>query len=248
MHIAPACGPLHLDPLPHQIQRKRPRLGHDTRHRARHRTARTKRQFQPAQMRPQRLVRRKEEAHIRNNLRQPGAQPAEKPPRAFLAPDLRHGAPQAGVDAVVALRGEPRAQQVQRVGSRGGRAAADGARDEGLGRLWECALAEGLLQEQRGRAVGGELDRAVADVEELRGHVALPEAGYALGAEDVPEGGERAFVDGPALEVAVGEGVGEGMGLELKADFDDVEGGDDEAGKGWMLAGALDRDGYGLIF
>jgi hypothetical protein len=30
----------------------------------------------------------------------------------------------------------------------------------------------------------------------------------------------------------VGEGVGEGVGLQLEADFDDVEGGNDEAGKG----------------
>jgi hypothetical protein len=76
------------------------------------------------------------------------------------------------------------------------------------------------------------LDRAVADVEEFGGDVALPEAGYSFGAEDVAEGWEGAFVDGPALEVAVGEGVGEGVGLELEADFDDVEGGNDEAGKG----------------
>lgn len=45
------------------------------------------------------------------------------------------------------------------------------------------------------------------------------------------ECGEGAFVDGPAAEVAVGERIGEGVGLELEADLDDIEGGDDEAGR-----------------
>jgi hypothetical protein len=50
--------------------------------------------------------------------------------------------------------------------------------------------------------------------------------------EDVAEGGEGAFVDGSALGGGVGEGVGERVGLELEADFDYVEGGNDETSEG----------------
>jgi len=34
---------------------------------------------------------------------------------------------------------------------------------------------------------------------------------------------ESPFVDGRAAQVAVGEGVGEGVGLELEANFDDIK-------------------------
>lgn len=151
---------------------------------------------------------------------------------AFFAVDLHDCPPQAGIHAVVALGGEARAEQVERVGCRGRAATAERAGDEGFRGLGEDVFADGGVQEEGGRAVGGELHGAVADVEQLGGDVALPEASDAFGAEDVAEGGERAFVDGPAAEVAVSERVGEGVGLELQADFDDVEGCDDEAVRG----------------
>lgn len=237
MHIPAPRRPLHLNPLPYQIQRKRARLGHHARNRPRHRAPGAKRQVQLGQPRPQRLVHGEKAPHVRHNLRQPGPQPAEEPLDAFLPPDLDDRPPQAGVHLVVALGREARAQQVERVGGCRGGGAADGARDEGFGCRREGALAEGGMEEDGRRAVGGELDCAVADVEELRGHVALPETRHALVPEDVAEGGERAFVDGSALGGGVGEGVGEGVGLELEADFDYVEGGDDEASgrESWLV-------------
>lgn len=80
------------------------------------------------------------------------------------------------------------------------------------------------------RAIRGELEAAVADVEEFGGDVAFPEAGEAFFAEDGFDGGDGAFVDG-AGDVGVGEGVGEGVRLQLEADFDYIEGCDAEAGE-----------------
>jgi hypothetical protein len=47
--------------------------------------------------------------------------------------------------------------------------------------------------------------------------------------EDVLDGVDGAAVGGGFAEG--GEGVGEGVWLELEADLDDVEGGDDESGR-----------------
>jgi len=85
-------------------------------------------------------------------------------------------------------------------------------------------------------AVGGELYCAVADVEELGGDVALPQPREAFMAEDVTDCWESALVDGPAAEVSLGyERVGEGMGLKLQADLDDVEGGNYKSGMARLL-------------
>lgn len=78
------------------------------------------------------------------------------------------------------------------------------------------------MEKESGLTVGGELDREVAEVQEFGGEVSFPEAGEAFGPENREEGGEGAFVDRGAVEVAGGEGVGEGVGLELEADFDYV--------------------------
>lgn len=48
--------------------------------------------------------------------------------------------------------------------------------------------------------------------------------------DDVAHGLQCAFVDWATIEVAVGERVREGVGLELEADLDDVERGGDKAG------------------
>lgn len=229
MHIPAPGGTLHLDSLPHEIQGEGARLGQHAGHGAGHGAARAEGQLQAAEGRTQGLVGGEEETHVRDDLGHAGGQAAEEATQALLAVDLPHGPPQARVDAVVALGGKPGAEEVERVGHRRGDSAAHGTSDEGLGRLGEGALAEGGVQEEGGRAVGGELDRAVAHVEQLGGHVALPEAGQALMAEDVADRREGALVDGPALQVAVREGVREGVRLELEADLDDVERSDDEA-------------------
>lgn len=143
--------------------------------------------------------------------------------------------PQRRVDALVALRGEARAEEVEGVGRGGGAGAGAGASKEGLGGAGEGAGGAGeALEEEGGLPVGGEVDGVVADVEELGGDVAFPEGGKAFLVEDGAEGTEGAGVDGAAAAVGVagGEGVGEGVGLELEADLDYVEGGDDEAGGG----------------
>ena len=87
---------------------------------------------------------------------------------------------------------------------------------------------ERRLQEDGGGPVRGELHGGVADVHELGGDVALPEARDALVAKDVGEGAEGAAVGWGGAERV--EGVGEGVGLELEADLNDIEGGDDEPG------------------
>lgn len=81
-------------------------------------------------------------------------------------------------------------------------------------------------------AVGGELNGGVRDVEKLGGDVALPEPRETFGAQDVSDCREGALVDGPAADdfgaALVDERVREGVVLQLEADLDDVEGGDDE--------------------
>jgi hypothetical protein len=81
------------------------------------------------------------------------------------------------------------------------------------------------LEEDGGEAVGGELERGVGDVEGFGGDVAFPEGWEAFFAADAEEGVEGAAVEG-------GVGGGGEVGLELEADFDDVEGGDYEAAVG----------------
>lgn len=62
--------------------------------------------------------------------------------------------------------------------------------------------------------------------------------------EDVLEGGDRARVRGGFAQG--GEGVGEGVRLELEADLDDVERRDDEPGRDRVSAdGWTVRDGRG---
>ena len=43
------------------------------------------------------------------------------------------------------------------------------------------------------------------------------------------DGWKSPFVNGRAAQVAVGEGVGKGVGLELEANFDDIKRSDDES-------------------
>lgn len=151
--------------------------------------------------------------------------------------------PQGRVDALVALRGEARAQEVEGVGRGGGGGAGGGAGEEGLGGAGEGVGGGGeVLQEEGGLSVGGEVDGVVEDVEELGGDVAFPEGGEAFLVEDGAEGAEGAEVGGAAaVGGAGGKGVGEGVGLELEADLDYVEGGDDEAGGGRVLVVVLRR-------
>lgn len=71
--------------------------------------------------------------------------------------------------------------------------------------------------------VGEELGGAVGEVEEFGGDVSFPEGGEAFLGDDCAHCGEDAAVEG-----AIGEVV---VCLELETDLDDVEGGDDEAGR-----------------
>lgn len=128
------------------------------------------------------------------------------------------------------LGGEARPQQVERIRHARGSRSGDGAGDKRLGRVGQAAvLGQRGLQKDRRGAVGGELGGRVADVHELGGHVALPEPREAFVPEDVLDGVDGAAVGGGFAEG--GEGVGEGVWLELEADLDDVEGGDDESGR-----------------
>lgn len=91
----------------------------------------------------------------------------------------------------------------------------------------------GTQRRQRlgGASVGSELDGAVGDVEEFSGDIPLPEACEALFFDDSAHGREGALVCWAGTLAVGGEGgrVGEGVDLELEADFDDVQGGYAEA-------------------
>lgn len=91
----------------------------------------------------------------------------------------------------------------------------------------------GTQRRQRlgGASVGSELDSAVDDVEEFSGDIPLPEAGETLFFDDGAHGREGALVCWAGTLAVGGEGgrVGEGVDLELEADFDDVQGGYAEA-------------------
>lgn len=81
------------------------------------------------------------------------------------------------VDAVGALGGEARAEEVERVRGCCGDGAGDGAGDEGFEGRGEGLLVGGCesVEEGGGLPVGGELDAAVEDVEGFGGDVAFPE-------------------------------------------------------------------------
>lgn len=62
---------------------------------------------------------------------------------------------------------------------------------------------EGAVQEHRSRPVGGELHGGVRDVQQLGGHVALPEPRDPLARYDVPHRPQRALVGGRASGVVI---------------------------------------------
>jgi hypothetical protein len=89
--------------------------------------------------------------------------------------DRRQRPWETAVDTVVALCGEARAQEVERVGRSSSESARAPSRDKGLDRLRETVFAAGYaLEKECGLPVSGELHGAVADVEQLGGNVALP--------------------------------------------------------------------------
>lgn len=228
-------GALHLDALAHEVEREDGRLGHDASHDAGGGVAAAPGEVQVAELQPQAFVRGEEDAHEGDDLGQRGSQAAEEAPEAFVALDVPQSTSKGGIHPVPALGGEPRPQQVKRVRHARGSRSGDGAGDKRLGRVGQAAVLgqRGLQKDGRG-AVGGELGGRVADVHELGRDVALPEPREALVLEDVLDGVDGAAVGGGFAEG--GEGVGEGVWLELEADLDDVEGGDEES---------RDEPGYG---
>ena len=198
-------GALHLDTLAHEIQREHTRLRDDASEHAGSRIAGSPRQVQLAQRQARGLVDGEEDAHERHNLREARRQPAEEPPDSLVAADISYRAPQRRVDAVVALGGEARAQQVQRIRSRGGRGAGGRAADEGLGGLREAVvLAADAVQQHRRGPVGRKLHGRVRHVHQLGGDVALPQTHEALMPNDVPQRAQRALVDGGPVVAQVG--------------------------------------------
>lgn len=70
----------------------------------------------------------------------------------------------------------------------------------------------------------------VGDVQGFGGDVAFPESSEAFLAKDSDEGLEGAFVEGRLRRGRMGmDDRATGMGLELKADFNDIERGNDKA-------------------
>lgn len=79
-------------------------------------------------------------------------------------------------------------------------------------------------------SVGCKLRGRVGDVQEFGGDVTLPEGCEAFLAQDSEEGLDGAFVERRLRGGRLGlNGGAAGMGLELKADFDDIERGNDKA-------------------
>ncbi|TLD28998.1 hypothetical protein PspLS_03833 [Pyricularia sp. CBS 133598] len=112
----------------------------------------------------------------------------------------------------------------QQTGSAGDRAGLRGGR--------ELAVLADHAVEQLGRApVRGELHSRVGYVEQLGRDVALPKARDALMSGYVPHGRPGALVNRPATQQlgSLRQRVGERVRLQLEADFDDIEGSDDEA-------------------
>ena len=128
MHVHKPRRTLHLQPLPHQIQRKHACFRQHTRHNPRNGITRTKGEMLGTrQRRPQRLIRREEEAHIRHDLPNSRAAAAEEPARAFFVCDIADRREEREVDAFAALCGEACAQEIERVCGGCGDAAGDGA-------------------------------------------------------------------------------------------------------------------------
>lgn len=127
------------------------------------------------------------------------------------------------------LGGESRSQQVKRVCDTRSSRAGDCAGEKRLCRVGQPPGQRSLQEDGRG-AVGGELGGRIAHVHELCRDVALPQTRKAFMLEDVLDGVDGAAVGGGFAEG--GQGVGEGVWLELEADLNDVEGRDDESGRG----------------
>ncbi len=85
------------------------------------------------------------------------------------------------------------------------------------------------MQGDRRVTIGCELRGTVADVHQLGGYVALPEPRETLIGEDFLDGRDGAFVCRAALEVSLGERIGQRVALELETDLDDIERCDDES-------------------
>lgn len=186
---------LDLYPLPDEVQGKHGRLGHDAADNTGGGVLAAPRHVEARQLDPQPLVRDEEDAHKGHDLAQSRADAPEEAPVPLIPPDVAHGAPQGAVYPAAALGGKPRPQQVERVRDRGGEGARGRARDEALGRVGQPCR-QGRLQKQRRGAIRGELYGGVADVEQLRGDIALPECGEAFVPEDVPERGNGAAARG----------------------------------------------------
>lgn len=229
MNIAVPRWPLNLYPLAHEIKREYGRLCSDACHHARSGIASPERQVQPTQRQPKHLIHREEDTHEGYDLPQPRAETSKEPAESFVSVYAHNCSPERCVDALIALRSEPCPQQVQGIRSRRGCCAGCRARDEGLGRLWYATFAEGALEQLRRAAVGRELNGAVADIHQLGGHIALPQARKSLISEDVFDRGQSALVDRSAANVLMSQRVGERMCLQLETNLDDIEGGYDEA-------------------
>lgn len=125
---------LDLQPLPHQIEREHPRFCQHACYDSRRGVAGAEGEVPDlADDGPQRLVCCEEETHVRNDLSHGGGAATEEPARTFVLGDVEYGATQGRVDALVTLRGEACAEQVQRVCRCGGDTASYGAGDEGFG-------------------------------------------------------------------------------------------------------------------
>src|SRR3569833_22969 len=196
VHVTTAGGALDLDTLAHQVEREDGRLGEDASHDAGGGVPGAEGEVEAAQRYAQALVDGEEGAHKRHDLSQPRAEAAEEAAWALVAPDVPYGTPEARIDTVVALGGEARAQQVQRVRGRRGGGTGGGAGEERFSRVRQGAGAQSAVQHHRGAAVRRELRGAVADVHQFRRHVALPQARDALVPDDVPHRRERALVHG----------------------------------------------------
>lgn len=143
MHIQKPRRTLHLQPLSHQIQRKHARFRQHARHDPRNSITRPEGEMLGTrQRRPQRLVCREEETHIRHDLPDSRAASAEEPARAFFVCDIADRREQREVDAFASLCGEACAQEIERVCGGCGDAAGNGAGEEGFDGLGGSVGAE----------------------------------------------------------------------------------------------------------
>ena len=155
---------LHLQSLPDQIQGEYSCLSQNTRKYACSRISGSKGQRKRSQNWTQCLISTEEETHIWHHLTHTGTQTLKEPLWSLSPPDISNATTQACVHPVWSLGSKARTKEVQRVGERGSCGSSYSTGDESFSSTWQFQRMNGPSSEP----IGGELDGAIVDVEQLR--------------------------------------------------------------------------------